>query len=102
MMAALLTLLSMNRPALSEESLEDLKKQIEALQQKVDQLESNQAQNVVPVQSRVPVRSTGVQQWNPFDQFDQMQQQMDSLFQGFFNSPSIDRQGIFSNNIMFD
>ncbi len=65
----------------AKDNTEDLKKQIEALQKKVDELESEKqsAQSQLGISRRRRVR-----RWDPFEEMDRMQQQLNSIFNESF------------------
>ena len=95
--AALIIFLSA-LPSFAEEDVTELKKQIETLQKRVDDLEAERKQ---PVQTPNP-RDLFFQrrQWDPFAEINRMQQQMDQVFQNSFNNFDNDR-GVFSSNMSF-
>lgn len=81
--------------AQQEESVAQLKQQIESLQKKVDQLEAQKKEAVDNLQ---PGISGG---WDPVGEMNRMQQHMDEMFQSSFGQPGA-KQGMFSSNMSFD
>ena len=82
-------------PINAQEDPNDLKKQIQALQKRVDELETQQ--RVVPT----PRSPFGQGDWNPFAEMERMQQEMDRLLSNSFNGPA-GATGMFSSNMVFD
>jgi HSP20 family protein len=83
--------------AKESESVVELKKQVESLQKRIEQLEAernNALSKPDPYFQRRP-------QWDPFEEINRMQQEMDQMFQNSFDR-SGGRQGIFSNQMNFD
>lgn len=91
-----LVVLSFHSPAFAEESVDELKQQIQALQQRVDQLESSTAtKNVAPANQGM------IDPWDPFAEMYRMQEQMDRIFQNSFVNQGNQRSGIFNNSFNF-
>lgn len=90
-----------NIPAIAEDtqSVADLKKQVETLQKKVDELESEKKQSPIAVQDQFQggIGFVG----DPFEDINKMQEQMDRMFQNSFGRSGA-KQGIFSSNMSFD
>ena len=88
-------MLASTAPLKAQEDVNDLKKQIETLQKRVQELESQQP--------AVPARPSPFDrgEWNPFAEMERMQQQMDSLFANTLKNQSAPT-GMFSSNMIFD
>jgi len=82
-------------PLKAQEDTTELKKQIETLQKRVDELESQQ--HAVPANPSPFDRGN----WNPFAEMERMQKQMDNLFSNNLNNQSAPA-GMFSSNMVFD
>lgn len=88
-------------PALAKDtSTAELKKQIEALQKRVEELESEKKQTntgnaVMPPQRRE-------RGWNSFDEIYRMQEEMNQLFQHSLKTRGNLNNGLFSNNMSYD
>ncbi len=91
-------------PSFAEEAQDivELKKQIEILQKRVDELEGEK-QNKEDQNYGLRKRSPGQfgLRWNPFEEMQQMQEEMDRMFQDSFGR-SGPTQGMFSSNMSFD
>ncbi|MBL8012778.1 MAG: Hsp20/alpha crystallin family protein [Candidatus Omnitrophica bacterium] len=74
-----------------------LNQKIEALQRRVDQLEAEK-KNAWGAGSVHGLQ--GSPQWDPFEQMNQMQQEMDQMFQNSFGQPGA-RPGVFSGDLSF-
>ncbi|MBZ0167390.1 MAG: Hsp20/alpha crystallin family protein [Candidatus Omnitrophica bacterium] len=88
--------------ALAEENTETLKKQIEALQKRVEELEAQSAdRNPGDDPEHFPYGRRG--NWDPFAEMDRMQDEMNRLFEGAFRNrgPSAG-SGVFSNTLSYD
>lgn len=78
------------------ETVPELKKEIEALQKRVNQLEMEKRDSFYNPGMNGP--DVG---WDPIMEMNQMQQRMDQMFQSSFGQPGA-RQGIFSSTMRFD
>lgn len=88
-------------PALAgEATVEDLQAQIEALQQRIDQLELSGL--AAPQQSGIP--RPGPSGSDPFEELDRMQAEMNRLFRRAFRDPVFAGvgSGMFRNTLSFD
>ncbi len=93
-------------PAFSDDDTESLKKQIEQLNQRVTELESELDNKAQPL----PRASSPFQRgfgggWDPFSEFDRMQEEMDRMFQNPFgrqqskgSGPSLSQQNRFNED----
>lgn len=93
-------LLSVSGPVLAAETIKDLRNQVKALQQRIEQLETQQAnQNAgPPARYYYPRRQT----WDPFDEIRRMQEEMNRMVQSSFGTRGWSNGGVFSNNLSFD
>lgn len=86
----------------AEENMQELKAQIQQLQERVEQLESR---NNTQPQSGTPGGFFNAPQqrsvWDPFEQMRRMQEEMDRMFRHSFDQNGFS-QGAFSNNLSFD
>jgi HSP20 family protein len=86
-------------PASAQESRDtsSLQEQIRALQKRVEALEAEN--RALKDRGRVSPRNRWA--WDPFEEINRMQQEMDRMFQHSFGR-SGDKQGMFSSNMSFD
>ena len=103
LMAMLLTNVSGINALAEEPTMEDLKKQIEKLQNRVDELESTQKTQQEEEDDSWGYfnRRRSNNRWDPFEEIHRMQEEMDNMFQHSFGR-SGGFQGSFSNNMGFD
>lgn len=81
------------------ESVTELKKQIEVLQKRVDQLEAEKKDSLNgPKRNFQRQFGSG---WDPFEEINRMQENMDQMFQNSFGR-SGGKQGMFSSNMSFN
>ena len=98
---ASVSLLTAAAPTYAGDNMEDLKKQVEALQKRVDELESAQTrQNQDGAWGTVPPQQN--QGWDPFGEMHRMQEEMDRMFQNSFGSTGAPQGGMFSSSMSFD
>jgi len=88
-------------PTFAEDDVEDLKKQIEALQKRVDDLESSHDDQESD-DSWGFFNNRGNNRWDPFNEMERMQEEMNRLFQNSFSNRGWSSGGMFSNNLSFD
>ncbi len=74
-----------------------LKEEIRQLKERISQLEKNQAQ---PSTAAVPNASAN--QWDPFEEMRQMQNEMENMFQNSFYRRGPSSSGVFNNVMSFD
>ena len=88
-------------PAFAEETMEDLKRQVELLQKRVEELESSKEQKKEEDSSGFlnQRRNMG---WDPFSEMERMQEEMDRMFQHSFSRRGLGGTGMFSSNMSFD
>ncbi len=80
----------------AEESVSALKAQIEALQKRVDELESAQNSSTTPAQIRQD-------RWDPIEEMSRMQQEMNRMFQQSFSQPGFSgRNGLLNSQMSYD
>jgi len=89
------TVLFMAPPGFAEESIEELKAQVSALQSRVQELETQQ-------RSALPAHPFQHRGWDPFARMQQIQEEMDALFSNAFSAPMGSPQGAFSTDMVFD
>lgn len=90
-------------PSFAGDNVEDLKKQIEALQKRVDELESAQArQNQGQGNAWGALPPQQNQGWDPFDEMRRMQEDMDRMLQNSSGPAGSPQGGVFSNSMSFD
>jgi HSP20 family protein len=87
-------------PSFAEESIEDLRKQIEALQKRVDQLENSHMQQKGDDAEEF-YHNQGGRSWDPFAEMGRIQEEMDRMFQNSFGQFGQGR-GTFSSNMTYD
>lgn len=83
--------------AAPEPSIAELNLKIETLQRRVDELEAEKKNSW---NSAGAHGFRGSSQWDPFDQINQIQQEMDRMFQHSFGQPGA-RSGVLSGNLSF-
>lgn len=81
----------------AEPTIADLNQKIEALQKRVDELEAEKKNAWNSPRAR---NFQGASNWDPFEQINQIQQEMDQMFQDSFGQPGA-RQGMFSGTMDF-
>lgn len=102
LIAILLTTFNTRNSFADEPTMEDLKKQIEVLQNRVDELESSKKhQDKDEDDSWGHFNRRRSSRWDPFEEIHRMQEEMDNMFQHSFGQ-SGGFQGSFSNNMGFD
>jgi HSP20 family protein len=82
-------------PSFSEETVEELKAQVQALSQRVAELEAQQ-------QPRLPAQQFQHRGWDPFAEMQRIQQEMDEMFSDAFSAPLSAPHGAFSADMVFD
>jgi HSP20 family protein len=99
-LTVLVTLLSAEpNPAQdTAETIADLKKQIETLQKRVDELETEKQK---PVHMQKNRYQPGMGMWDPFTEINRIQEEMDMMFQNSFGR-SGGMPGMFSSNMTFN
>ena len=81
------------------EDVMELKKQIEALQKRVEELEDEKQDSPYRLRDRFHGRfGLG---WDPLEEINRMQEEMDHMFQNSFGRLK-GKQGMFSSNMSFD
>jgi len=81
----------------ANENTEDLKRQIETLQKRVEQLETKKAQDQdTTTDARMP------KGWDPFDEISNMQHAMDKMLQDSFYHRGNPNRGMFKSNMLYD
>ena len=95
--------ISLNYRAHAEEAtVEGLKKQMEILQNRVEELESSQKKQETDEDDSWGVfNRRRSKRWDPFEEMNRMQEEMDSMFQHSFGR-SGGTSGAFSNNMSFN
>lgn len=90
-----------NIPAFSEENVAELKKQIEALKKRIEELESTRTQPMVGISrnSYNPANNVTI---DPFADMERIQAEMDRLFEKFFSFPNQPGQGMLTSTMSFD
>ena len=88
------TFLTISHPSFAEESIEELKAEIHALKDRVQELEEQK--------TVAPSQSYQYRGWDPFAQMQRMQEEMDALFADSFNAPMHSPRGMFSSDMVFD
>jgi HSP20 family protein len=87
-------------PSYADEDVDDLKKQIEALQKRVDELESSrdqkQGNNALGIFDQ---RGNGP--WDPFSEMDRIQEEMNRMFENSYNRRGNSGQGVFGDTMSF-
>ena len=101
MMFIMVFLLSNFAIAQEANSVAELKKQIEALQNRVEELESSKDKRAEDDSWGFFDRRRGGP-WDPFDEMRRMQDEMDRMFQDSFSSRGLSKGGMFSSNMSFD
>jgi HSP20 family protein len=100
-------------PSFAEDNVEELKKQVESLQKRVDELESSHQQQQQQQSQQQPQQNNGFGYfngnqnnggWDPFSEMSRMQDEMNRMFQNSFNNRrgSWPGGGMFSNNLSYD
>ena len=91
-------------PAVAEETedVAELKKQIEVLQKRVEELETEKEDEDSFYTPRSRFRRGFGFGWDPFDEMDRMQEQMNQMFQNSFSRGGSGKRGMFSSNMSFD
>ncbi len=100
---AVLGLLLGGYPVFAEESVADLKAQVEALKKRVADLESQGRQAKGPAALPQPGSMNRVlpDAWDPFSEMQRMRAEMDRMFQDAFTNPAYPSTGVFSNHLSF-
>lgn len=83
-----------------EAGVEELKSQIRALQKRVDELEARQQMPQRQDDSWDPFNRQGG--WDPFDEIERIQEEMNRMFQSSLQRQGPGHQGVFSNSMMFN
>lgn len=102
LLAAVAAIALTGSPALAAEAnVDELKAQIEALQARVDQLESAGAPRT---EAAGQPSGPGQQGWDPFDEMERMQSEMNRIFSHALSTPAFSRgnTGMFRNSMTFD
>lgn len=86
------------RPVFAQETVSDLKKQIEELKAKVSHLEQHQAENAVKRPNPFPQND----RWDPFGEMEAMHDQMNRMFDSAFAQAYSPQKGMLSNQMFFD
>jgi HSP20 family protein len=87
------------RPVFAQETVQDLKKQIDELKAKVAELESHQAAQH-PQQD--PRQMMPRNSWDPFGEMEEMHQEMNRMFDSAFSQANSPHSGMLSNQMFFD
>lgn len=88
-----------NSPAEGED-VEELKQQIQALQKRVDELES--AQNQQQMQSPQGMYRSQPRKWDPFEEMARMQAEMNRMFRNSFAFGGDNSKGMFRSDMFYD
>lgn len=83
----------------AQESVQELKQQIDALKAKVAELESRQN---IPLPGAVVPRMMGQSHWDPLAEMERMHNEMERMFNSSFSQTFSPQQGMFSNQLFFD
>lgn len=84
---------------LAEDDVQELKRQIEQLQKRVDELEGSQQTQSTPMTPRV--FSTPSRQWDPFTEMERMQAEMDRMFRNSFAFGGDESKGMFRSDVFY-
>ncbi len=99
-------LLILTHPVFAQEDIKELKKQIETLQKRVEELESSKAQQQKEKQREKDGWGffNRRRDWgeDPFDEMDRIQNEMSRMFQNSFSKRGNLGGGMFSSNMSFD
>lgn len=88
-------------PVSADESVKELKAQIEALQKRVDELEASRSALQPRPQSGVNPFNAG--RWDPLAEMDRVQQEMNRIFQqSFANTGFTGRSGLLNSHMFYD
>ena len=82
-----------------DEDVTALKEQIATLKKRVEELESSQNQQQPQVSPRFFSRQP--QRWDPFEEMEQMQSQMDKMFRHSFAFGGDDSRGMFRSDMFY-
>lgn len=93
-------LLNSGAHAFAADDTEELKRQIEALQRRVDELEAEREADGGGGLGLFNRRRA--QRWDPFEEMHRMQEEMDRMFQDSFNWGGGNSRGIFSSDMYYD
>ncbi len=99
MLALVLGIVFLASSAYADESVENLKKQVEELKAKVAALESDQARAVPAWGAHT---GNPVDAWDPMAEMSLIHGQMQRMFQQAFDQGAGPHQGMFSNQLFFD
>lgn len=86
-------------PSFAQEGVAELKKQIEALQTRVEELESQQR---MQEKKEDLLRGSKQGRWDPFEEIDRMQEEMNRMFQSTYSRTGGTGRGMFSNDMSYD
>ncbi|MBU1086805.1 MAG: Hsp20/alpha crystallin family protein [Candidatus Omnitrophica bacterium] len=94
---------ALNQSFAGEDNAGELKQQIEALQKRIDVLESEKQNPTM----RYPHSSGWGQKsnqraWDPLEEMLQMQQEMNRMFKNSFNWGGLSSKGMFSSDVFYD
>lgn len=103
MLMSFITFPLLSSPIFAEETEDvgELKKQIEALQKRVEELEEDK-QQMQSEQQDDDFFWGSRNRWDPFYEMQRMQEEMNKMFQNSFNRRGSFSGGIFSNDMSFD
>jgi len=87
-------------PSFAEDNTEGLKKQIELLQKRVEELEAERNQEPTGPLGLFNRRRT--QSWDPFEEMQRMQEEMDRMFQDSFSWGGPSSKGMFRSDMYYD
>lgn len=87
-------------PVTADETTDALKAQIAALQKRVEQLEAGQS---VAAQPQPAVHHPyKAQPWDPMEEMNRVQQEMNRMFRQAFSSPGFTGSGMLNSNMFYD
>lgn len=100
-MVLVFTVIFSNVPVFSDEDVAELKKQIEVLKKRVEELESSKTRPVVGISrnSYNPANSGAI---DPFADMERIQEEMDRILEKSFSFPNQPGQGMLTNTMSFD
>lgn len=88
-------------PVSADESVKELKAQMEALQKRVEELESSRSAEQTRPQPRT--NQYDADRWDPMAEMDRIQQQMNRIFQQTFsNTGFTGRSGVLNSSMFYD
>ncbi len=92
------------QPVFAQDTVQDLKKQVQDLQNRLDSLEAanlNQRLQSIPPPSAVNTNKPNKWGWDMFDQTGRIQDELNLMFKNLFSNQKYSNPGMFSSNISF-